>query len=54
MNSYDLASQFTCDDEIEVLDKLKSCPKCGLQKFTERAVTKKDPASPGVDSSGVE
>jgi hypothetical protein len=55
MNSYDVAGQqFTADAGLEVLDKLRSCPKCGLQSYTERPVTKRAPASAGAYRAGLE
>ncbi|MGD0084119.1 MAG: hypothetical protein ABSD78_13100 [Acidimicrobiales bacterium] len=41
--------QFSADSGIEMLDKIRSCPECSLQNYTERAVTKKNPASPNAD-----
>jgi len=41
--------QFSIDPGIDMLDKIRSCPKCGLQNFSERNVTKKNPASPNAD-----
>lgn len=55
MNSFDVAGQqFSADATLEILDKMRSCPKCGAQTYTERAVTKKHPASPGAYSAGLE
>ncbi len=41
--------QFSIEPGIELLDKIRSCPKCGLQNFAERPVTKKNPASEDAD-----
>jgi hypothetical protein len=48
VNGYDVSPQFTADASIEMLDRLRSCPKCNLESYTQRPVTKKLPASPGA------
>jgi predicted nucleic-acid-binding Zn-ribbon protein len=48
VNGYDVTPQFTADAGIDMLDRLRSCPKCNLETYSERAVTKAMPASPGA------
>lgn len=54
MTSYEAAGQFTSDAGLEILDNLKSCPNCGAQTYTDRAVTDKMPGSPGVNRAGLD
>ncbi len=41
------------DGQIDLLDQLRSCPKCQLELFTQRKVTKAHPASRDASSAAL-
>lgn len=44
----------TFAEELDLLDKLRRCPKCGAEHYSERSVTRRHPASPGASDSTTE
>ena len=38
---------FTFAEELDLQDKLRRCPRCGAEHYSERSVTRRHPASPG-------
>jgi predicted nucleic-acid-binding Zn-ribbon protein len=34
--------------DMDIVDALRRCPKCGAEHYSQRSVTKRNPATPGA------
>jgi ribosomal protein S27AE len=41
-------------EELDLQDKLRRCPRCGAEHYSQRSVTKRHPASPGASDNTTE
>jgi predicted nucleic-acid-binding Zn-ribbon protein len=53
--SVPVATRDAFRSQMDYADELKRCPKCGVEHYSQRSVTRRNPATPGSsDATGKE